>query len=459
MRSSALLRHELSRLIRARAVLVGMAVLVVASAIAVAHGSWRVRDEQAAIADLVRAHGENRDYLRSVHSPDDEIGLVSYYLWHPVANPPSPWAALAQGQRDLNPAAQKLRLLGLVPQLHGTELGNPLTAAMGGFDLTFILAFLIPLFVIGLSHDALSHDQDVGTLALVRAQPRSLFRLVGIRLLLRAALTGALVVVLIAAAAIWSGAVFSAWPTLVWACAIALLYVTIWFLVAFVVIALKRSSTFNALTLVGLWALWTIALPALMTALLAAHLPVTGGVELTLTQRQEMNRGWDKPKEATMQPFLARHPQLADAAVPRDKFSWPWYYAMHEVGDALVAADLDAYRQRIARRHQWAEAAALFLPALAVELTMSELAGTGTAQQLAHRDSIAAYHRELQGFFYPLIIAGKRLAEVADADMPQHRPRLSRPSGPPAGLAGLGGLLAALAIALPWVRRRLDEAE
>lgn len=461
-------RYELRRILGSRGAVAGIAAIMVAGLVAVLLGSFRMDGERRALRTLEQAWHEQEAYLRLVYKPESDLGLITYYLWMPAAHETAPMAALAHGQRDMHPYAQQVRLLGLVPQLHQAEAGNPLARATGGFDLAFVITLLLPLLIILLAYDARSHDEDMGTLGLVRGQPVSLFRVVCFRLAVRAGLVAALALALIAAAAVWSGA--GGFRTLFTWGPLTLAYMAIWFLLSLVVIAAGRSSTFNALALIGAWMLWTIALPALLAATLSAYLPVRGGVELTLAQRQIMNDGWDKPKRDTMQPFLAEHPELAAllpaGGVPEDRFSWPWYYAMHDTADRAVAGRLADYRERLGRRHYIAERAGLVLPALNLELTLSRLAGTDTTSHLAYRDSLFAYHDTLERFFHPLIFRGTKLGDLRFQDLPRHefpaKSRAETAAGLPAGfLGGLSSLAATglfLAVLLPAARRRMDAA-
>jgi len=77
--------------------------------------------------------------------------------------------------------------------------------------------------------------------------------------------------------------------------------------------------------------------------------PVPAGAELLLEQREKVNDAWDLPKEATMDPFVASHPQWKDGVAMKESFEWKWYYAFHQVGDESVKAVSDALRDGVAQ--------------------------------------------------------------------------------------------------------------
>ncbi|HYO68364.1 MAG TPA: DUF3526 domain-containing protein [Archangium sp.] len=447
-------RYELRHLLASPAALAGTVLLLAAGLCAIGLGTARTGAEREALATREARLAEQEAHLRSTHAPEDEVGLIAYYLALPTANEPSTWAGLATGLRDVYPSSQSLRLLGLVPQLHEPELSNPLQQLTGGFDLAFVLVFLLPLLIIGLSYDVLSGEEDLGTGPLLRAQPTRLSRVVLLRLGLRAGLVAALVLVLLAAALVWSRSPLDG-RALGWAL-ISLAYTALWFLVALLVASLRRPSTFNALALVSLWIGWSVLVPSLINLVLSAYFPVPGGVELTLVQRQEMNAGWDKPKRATMEPFLARRPEWALLQVPEERFSWTWYYAMHEVGDGAVAGHMAAYRERLQERQRWAEHISLLLPPVNAQLMLDRLSGTDMGSQLAYRDSLIAYHEQLKRFFYPKIFRGERLSALDFSAIPRHR-FVPEGGGPSRGLAGLLATLALLGALVPRACRRMDE--
>ncbi|XXY17452.1 DUF3526 domain-containing protein [Sorangium sp. So ce216] len=448
-------RLELRQLLRARMPLVVASLLLVAGVAAVVDGKARVAAEREVIAALEPALREEERYLRKTHAPNDDLGLVLYYLAMPVAHPPNEWTALSTGLRDVHPYSRHLRFIGLVPQLYQTDIANPLRQLAGSFDYGFVLIFLLPLFVIGVSYDVRSRDDDLGTEPLVCSQPTRVSRLLALRLALRAALVVAVALALFAFAVAWLGLPLDARAG---AFALASLsYIALWFVLVFLVASQRRSSAWNAITLVGAWMAWCVLLPALVNLAILTASPAHGGVELTLAQRQEQNAGWDRPKRAVLDPFFARRPEWASTPVPEDRFSWPWYYAMHEMGDAHVAREVEAYHAALARREQWTARAALVLPPLALQLLLDRMAGTDMATQLAFRDSIAAYHEQLKQHVYPLIFKYRGLADFDVDAVPRHR---FQGAGQPvhlAGIAGLLGVLALLGALLPRAVRRIDE--
>jgi len=83
---------------------------------------------------------------------------------------------MSLGQRDLQPFNLKVRLLALQGQLYDSDVTNPLLAAFGSFDLAFVIVFIVPLFVIALTHNVWSAERELGTWSLIQSQPASTLR-------------------------------------------------------------------------------------------------------------------------------------------------------------------------------------------------------------------------------------------------------------------------------------------
>lgn len=459
---AAVLRLELRGLLRSRSTWLLLGAWLAAGALSLALGTSRLALERERAAALGPAlHGQDA-HLRAAAASGD-LGLYFYYLALPSVHEPNAWSALATGLRDTHPTARHLRLLGLVPQLYQAELENPRLRLVGRFDFAFVLVFLLPLAIIGLGYDARSRDEDLGTQPLLAAQPAPLSRLLALRLGARAALVLAASFGLLVVAARWAGLPFDARLATLGAALGG--YVAAWFLAVFVLVGMGRSSTFNALSLVGAWLVVCIVLPAALELALARLAPMRGGVELTLAQRQEMNAGWDRPKRATLDPFVSRHPEWADVAVPEQGFSWPWYYAMHEQADVHVAEAVRAYDAALRDRSRSTRLAALALPPLGLQLLLERFASADLAATLAYRASLAAYHEQLKQHVHSAVFSGRSLADFHLDELPRHRfdgssgvaPALDGAgAGAAPGAAGLVLWSIALTLGARRAARRID---
>ena len=122
---------------------------------------------------------------------------------------------------------------------------------------------------------------------------------------------------------------------------------------AAVVALAGRASDVNALVMLGLWVLWVVVGPALVTTAGAARFPTPEALELTVQQRHGYHGSWDRPVAETMAAFYARYPEWKDVPVPTDRYTNAWYYAMQQRGDDAAATAAAGYFETLRARHGW----------------------------------------------------------------------------------------------------------
>ena len=349
----------------------------------------------------------------------DELSNLLYYHQFSTVHQPSAWAAFSIGQRDTNPFNVKVRLLTLEGQLYDSEFSNPKNLLYGNFDLAFVIVFLFPLVIIALCHNLISAEQENGVWNMLRAQPVSVGRIILWRLLIRFAAVLIIAFGLITISCIYQASAFDV--RFVYALLIAFVYLAFWFALAAFVISLQKSSTFNALSLLGAWIFLTILAPALLNLAISTALPVSESFALTVEQREGYHQTWDKAKAETMQKFYRVYPQYSDVPIPEDKFSWGWYYAAQLMGDLEASGGSRNYAKKLETRDYWTNQIAQLLPTVNTQLAFNRLSRTDLQSHLDYLGSIRQYHTELREHFYPLIFRNAKTAEADWQALPQHR--------------------------------------
>ncbi|MXW66119.1 MAG: DUF3526 domain-containing protein [Gemmatimonadales bacterium] len=435
-----LLRLDMLRLTRSTGVAIAVVLLL---AIGV-YAAWRGgRNIEAAASSTVAAETAYRDqlaYLLSTYPPTTEAGEVLYYLAFPAPQPSLPLAALARGRTEVETASLRIRLLALEGQLYEHETVNPRLAAAGDLDLAFLLIALLPLFIIALTYDLVSSEREGGTWSLVRlfARPR---RLLALKLASRACLVGAVVAVPVAVAASLAG--FPLDGRAGWAVALIALHTVFWFALCLGVASGRRSSTANAMILVGTWVALTLLAPAALSLANAILHPVPEALELTVHQRQGYHEAWDLTKAETMQGFFEDYPEWSDRTVPEDVFTWAWYYAMNHRGDRAAREASGAYRDVLRERERWARRWSLLVPPLAAQLALDRLAASDLSAQLAYQDAVRRHHERLKTYFYPHFFAVTPIDAVDWDRVPVFEPAVTEESATRAGFPAATALLLA----------------
>ncbi|MGF6179284.1 ABC-2 type transport system permease protein [Massilia sp. UYP32] len=436
------LTFELRQVAHSRLAVGAVVLLGLLCALSVWTGLQAVSQQRAALERIAASHAQDHAAIaaRQLKGGVAEAGSVGYYLPHLTLNPPSPLAFAAIGQRDLQPQALRVRLLGLHSQLYESEAINPELAMPGRFDFAFVLVFLAPLFVIALMHDLVSSEREAGRLRLLASLPAAADtwrRRVG----LRYGLVWLATLLPLACGALVAGAAVADFAAIA---LVATLYLAFWFGLASWVAARARTSSSSAAILLACLVGLTMILPTLADAAIARLSPVSKGVELALAQRQAVHSGWDIPKPETFEKFFRAHPEWKDTPPVEGRFHWTWYYAMHQAGDDAVAADVAEYRASMQARESWTARVGLVLASVNVQVLLHRLADTDLAAQLAYQDRIAAYHTQLRRFFYPYLFEERAMTEDDLAQLPRYE-HVAAPGRLPTGqLLALGALALAL---------------
>ncbi|MFN3578842.1 MAG: DUF3526 domain-containing protein [Pseudomonas sp.] len=442
--------YESRTLLRSRGLWLAWTLLLLAGWLATLQGHAQIQTQRALIEQLPAIHQQDLAYLQQRFPEATEAGNPGYYLFMPTNHPPSAYADLAVGVSDTVPSTMKVRLLGLYSQLFDAELLNPQVASVGPYDFAFFIIFILPVWLILLCHGLLARDEEEGTGPLLRAHSASLWPLLLVRIGLRFLMTLTACLLLLLAASLWIGIEWDgrllAWAGLVFS------YLLFWSAVCCVVVALRRSSVWTAVVLLAIWTLLVLITPATLSAWNEQRYPLSDIAQLVLKQRQVVHTGWDLPKEQTFERFFQNHPEWSETAPVTERFHWKWYYAMHQVGDESIAAELAHYRQQLAQREQADRLASWWLPTVGMQRGLTGLANTDLVDHLVYLDSIAAYHAELRSFYYPLLFDDLPFAPGDVARLPRHQMQSPPVRWPLA--AGLGMLLWS-GLLLMLARRRL----
>jgi ABC-2 type transport system permease protein len=163
---------------------------------------------------------------------------------------------------------------------------------------------------------------------------------------------------------------------------------------------LAWSSVANAASLAGIWLIITLVLPTIAHVAINQAIPVGQGIQLTLAQREAVNRAWDIPREDTMRRFYARHPEWRSSPPLPEGFHYKWYFAFHQVGDESVAPHVAAYRHGLEARNHATRVVGWLLPSVGLQNALARLADTDFRAQLAYQDRVRTFHTKLRQFYY-----------------------------------------------------------
>lgn len=410
-------RHEIAIAHYSRRLwlLSGLATLVVAVAVAQGtHAHRRDAAERARLAALTDHEWRSQD-AKSPHAANH------FGVW--LTKPRTALSVLDRGVEDHLGQHVVLDAHVKAPLVGSTAEDEPLRALLGGFDLGFVLAVLLPLLVVFGAHDAVAGDKQRGTLKATLGQPirrRSylLGKLAGQLAIFTLAFSPPLLIGVFAPA--WAGVSYELADV---AAALAmfgaaLLYVALFVFIAIGVSASTHRPSSALAMLLGVWIAVAFVVPRAGVAIAEAVYPPAPPYALHRAQG-ELRKAIEGERAAAYQRLIAElrrdHPEIpADFATSRGEHGGrvgaDWGVDPAGVFAPTANAMLNAERARrlaevrASGEHAQALAGriALASPTTVFQRATSALAGTDLARHRHFEAQVDGFFDAFGGYFNQL---------------------------------------------------------
>jgi ABC-2 type transport system permease protein len=468
-----LLRLEWRLLVRSRTPWLASSLFVLTSTAALINGRAVVQSHRIAAAEAITAQVEQHAALKQdlvrVEEQRARAGVPQTRLQPGLpsagsvearvntfraALQPLAIAVVGAGSTELVPQRYEIRggggarfwpfgrtvgtkiLSGLTPE---QPMDNPAASVLGGFDLAFVTVYLYPLLIVALMYDVVSRDREIGTLALIAAQPTTF----GTWLTMRVAVRGIVIAICgVLLPAIGTACTMTEWSgdgivrLGVW-CAGVLAYSIIWTALAVVVSVQTRISALAAVIAVSVWLVIVIAIPALLhlaapflspasthlsyaTEERAASLETNARVDAAIAALNQLVRKrfsgvppvegdhptFTEPVDPPVDGELLQFPQspwVAPATVVRLNRGFAEARRSRvEQRLGSILAELDANERREAAFFAIARFSS---PALVLQTMADDLAGTGQHRWKSFLAQLDEYVRQRDAFFVGKILS------------------------------------------------------
>jgi ABC-2 type transport system permease protein len=404
----AVVRHDLSVLSRDGLALAIFGALIASLAFAVFHARAIVLDHRAA---LTRHEAQVWTEQAKLEAP-----LQPTSIERPVILPDGPLSVLTLGRTRLDPAIADASYWSRRDLMFANyQTASPLALNAGSFDLSFVVIVIAPLLIIALGAGIIATDRDSGRLQLALAGPVAPGALLFGRVAIRAVLVAAPILIAAAAAACLAGPLTStSISNLVLWIAGALVYLLLWQAAVALGATLRARAEAIAVGLVALWALWILAVPALIAAGAAALHPPPSRPALVADLRAVEADARDQAPQDVVR-YMHDHPELqrqGDAYVA----DWMKTLAMTRIRvEEAIAPRHALFDSALANQHAISRAAEFVTPALALHRIFADAAGTGEARHRAFRTQAYEYKERLQGTLVSAVFRAERVPrEAAD---------------------------------------------
>jgi ABC-2 type transport system permease protein len=335
--------------------------------------------------------------------------------------PPAPLEDFAIGQSDLLPHVGAVSLWNPDIRLFSRyELADPVSLALGGFDLGKAILLVLPLLLVVLCFDVLSAERDANRLGLILAQGARVRALVWARLLIRAGAALAVTFLVSLAALLAPGHAVSLSermpPFALWALAV-LVYAAFWVAIIGLVVARNRRGEVNVMLLLVAWAGFNLILPAGAAAVAEAVAPAPSRLTY-LAQAREIEIRTERAEADVAHGFLLDHPDLViDEASEIPAYVRTAFFVTSAVDDTTRPV-LAAFDRAAARRDETLGLLRHVSPAIVMHGLFNEIAGTSSARHRRYVAAARALKAAYAGRAGPTIVAGQRLSPALVASLP-----------------------------------------
>ena len=421
----ALLALELRFLLRQASFWAAFGPLTLCLVVAAYLGAVRVEDEWGAIgaaqAEEQRIEQLAEDATERFSQPSplkvdfyrDPTGAYSYmtmFLVRHTFKPPTPLSALAIGQSDVQPSPVRMTFgFSAILTDDYVDIASPRMLKLGGFDIAFVLIYLLPLALIAVSVTRMSAEQDSGILRMITAQPVPLrivagakFGAVGLMFLAWLAVAGSFCLYIAGVLPVapgWGGALASV-------AASAALYGFFWIAICGVSVALWRGARSAISCAISIWLAATIIIPAAAASFVELTSAPSSRVQYIDASRKAVDHFYEDGPAVAAQ-WAAAHPQLWDR---------PDLASGTEVArlarDAYFRETLLPFRTQFDQRQvaidNMSSSLAAASPALLLRQVLENAAGTDQQRQITFLRDTDNFGQSVRTFFAPRIIESIR---------------------------------------------------
>lgn len=376
---------------------------------------WRDALAESLAAFEVKTQQEMDDWRTQLADIEAGDGDASPFDANPMSItfaatlPPSSLADFAVGHADLLPSNADISPWRNVTSVFGRyQFDNPTTLSSSSFDVSTVVIVLMPLLMIAISFDILASERSRGSLAMVLSTPVSQSKLVWTRLAFRntfvwlVALFSMIVLYVLNDAGGDRLERFALWI------AISLMYALFWVALIAYCVARCRAATTTVGTLVGLWLLFTLALPATIATTSEALYPAPSRLALlsqTRTAQGETNRALADVTAG----FLLDHPDLSVGDEGMPSYMRAAFLSNEAARESTgpIVADFENVRAGRQRAVQWAQHLS---PAVIAQRLLLLSAGGDLDRQHRFQSQVQDSLATLSDAIGPAIVSRNRLS-------------------------------------------------
>jgi len=377
--------------------------------------------------EQVTAAGGEYQFAAVRHSPGSgppqgtNAGAVGAETSKYVTLPPTGLAALSVGQSDIVLNYLPVSLATTLDVTKNLELENPINLATGSFDIAFVVIFLLPIFILAMSYDLLSSEKERGTLAMILAHPISIRELMASKIISRATIMLAVVLGfgVLALLTVGDGLdTADTWTRFgLWIVA-TLLYAMFWFALAVLVNVYGKNSASNGTVLAGIWLVFVVIVPQLVSMLATTIYPAPSRMELTIAAREAQTAA-EKNMMSKLDEYYYDHLEIIPEGDERAMDFLTLAQANANSIEKAVRPLYDDFQAQLNKQEALVQRFQYLSPAIMMQLSLNEISGTSADRYEHFLNQVYSFHAEWKEFFNTKFLQRYPLKPADYADFPE----------------------------------------
>lgn len=407
-------KYELKILLRSRWIQLISALLLLLFVFAAYNGTQKVDKRKAEIntarvslnaSDLRML--EQLDSLENGHKinvarwmiPTNPITIGNYYP-RVAAMDPNEMGFVAVGQSDVFTHYVTPTVSADDFSLNFIEMTSPIQLLFGSFDLMFVLVYLLPLIIIAFSYNVLSEEKERGSLRLLASQPISIRKWVLQKLGLRFFWMAVIITIISSCLVLIKGNI--SFVGLLSLLGIVFSYMLFWFSLAFAVNLLVGKSAKNALSLLGLWIVFVLLLPSMISQMGDVFYEIPPRTQMVQEIREHKAEAVERQDEI-LDNYLRDHPEYAINDSTQSRNYWHSFIASQKLIKDELRPILETYENQIKQQQQWLSKLKWLSPAIIAQRSLGEMAGTTKADYDNYHTQVQQFAEQWRNYFVPLL--------------------------------------------------------
>jgi ABC-2 type transport system permease protein len=331
---------------------------------------------------------------------------------------PNEFSFIATGQSDMYTHFKSPTVYGNNFALDYSEMVNPVQLLFGNFDFAFVIIYILPLLIISFTFNILSKEKELGTLRLLSAQPLSminwLLQKTGIRFLI---FTIVSIVLLLVVIAIFSPNSFKNGFSMFGLVTLLSAYNLFWFVLSCVINIKVNNSAKNALTLIGLWLLIVLVLPASINQIGNSLYPVPSRLKM-INEIRLIKKENESSQNKIMDEYLRNHPELALKS-DKDNFGfWHNYFASEKVMEEKTKPILVEFEGQLKKQQDLISMFKYLSPAIVIQQSLNNLAGTSEKHYNDYKKQVFEFSDKWRNYLAPMLFNNQKFTIKNYNEMP-----------------------------------------